>query len=74
MFHDTRESPCVTWFCAIREGMGAHLRVEWLKAERVRQSLSVTMAVYWKVGSFCLEFEYRGGLIRWPFLRSIVDW
>ena len=46
MFHDMRESLGVTsnWLCAFLEGgMGAHLRVEGLKAERVRQSLSVTM-------------------------------
>ena len=45
MFRDVRESLCVTWSCAFRKGMGAQLRVERLKAERVRQSLSVTMAV-----------------------------
>lgn len=44
-FHDVRESRCVTWLGAFLRGMGAHLRVEWLKAERVRQSLSVTMVV-----------------------------
>ena len=54
MFHDTRESPCVTWFCAFRKRVGAQLRVEWLKADRVRQSLLVAMVVYWKAGSFCL--------------------
>jgi len=43
MFGDARESLCVTWLCAFLKGMGAHLRVEWLKAERVRQSLSVIM-------------------------------
>jgi hypothetical protein len=42
MFRDVRESLCVTWLC---EGMGAHIRVERLKAERVRQSLLVTIGV-----------------------------
>jgi hypothetical protein len=60
MFHDMRESPCVqevsmlrnvgenlcvTWLCTFRKGMGSQLRVDRLKAERVRQSLLVTMAV-----------------------------
>ena len=63
MFHDMRESLCIqkvslfrgvreslriTWLCAFPKGMGAHIRVERLKAERVRQSLLVTMAVCWK--------------------------
>ena len=48
MFGDVRESICVTWLCAFLKGMGAHLRVERLKTERVRLSLSVTMAVCWK--------------------------
>ena len=43
MFRDVRESFCVTWLCALRKGMGAQLWVEWLKAERVRQSLLVAM-------------------------------
>ena len=42
-FRDMRESPCVTWLCAFLQGMGAHLRVEWLKAKRVRQSLLVAI-------------------------------
>lgn len=56
MFHDTRESLCVeevlmfcdvreclwvTWLCVLLRGKGAHFRVEWLKADRVRQILSV---------------------------------
>jgi hypothetical protein len=41
MFRDVREMLCVTWLC---EGIGVHIRVERLKAERVRQSLLVTMA------------------------------
>jgi hypothetical protein len=45
MFRDVRESLCVTWLCAFPKGMGAHIRVEWLKAERVRQSLLVTIGV-----------------------------
>ena len=44
MFGDVRESLCITWLCAFLKGMGAHLRVERLKTERVRESLSVTMA------------------------------
>ena len=54
MFHDMRESfcvqkvsmlrnLCVTWLCMFRKGMGSQLRVDRLKAERVRQSLLVTM-------------------------------
>ena len=42
MFQDVRESLCMTWFL---EDTGAHFRVEGLKAERVRQSLLVAMAV-----------------------------
>ena len=42
-FRDARDNPCVTWLCAFLQGMGAHLRVEWLNAERVRQSLLVTI-------------------------------
>ena len=41
MFRDVRESFCVTWVCFFLKGMGSHLRVEQLKAERVRQSLLV---------------------------------
>jgi uncharacterized protein YcbX len=51
MFHDMRESLCVTWLCAFLEEMGTHLRVGGLKAERVRQSLLVAMAVCWQGGS-----------------------
>ena len=40
---DVGESLCVTWLCASREGMGAHVPAERLKAERVRKSLLVTM-------------------------------
>ena len=54
MFHDMRESFCVTWLCAFCKGMGARLRVEWLEAEKVRQSLLVTMAVGWKGGKLDL--------------------
>ena len=43
MFRDVRESFWVTRLCALRKGMGAQLWVEWLKAERVRQSLLVAM-------------------------------
>jgi hypothetical protein len=52
IFHDMRESLCVTWLCAFLEYTGAHIRVEGLKAERVRNSLLVTMAGCWKPGSF----------------------
>ena len=52
MFHDMRENLCVTWLCAFLQGMGAHLRVELLKAERVRQILLLTMVECWKAGSF----------------------
>jgi len=45
MFHDMRESLCVTWPCVFLEDTGAHIRVERLKAERVRQSLLVAMVV-----------------------------
>ena len=44
-FRDVRESPCVTWLCAFLQGMGSHPRVEWLKAERVRQSLLVAILI-----------------------------
>jgi len=44
MFGEVRESLCVTWLCAFLKGMGAHLWVERLKAERVRHTLSVTMS------------------------------
>jgi hypothetical protein len=47
MFGEVRESLCVTWLCAFLKGMGAHLRVERLKAElRVCQSLLATMS-FW---------------------------
>lgn len=55
MFRDVGESVCAVWLCAFLEGMGAHVRVERLKAERVRKSLLATMAGYWKVGGFCLD-------------------
>lgn len=45
MFHDVRESFCATWLCTFLEDMGAHIQVEKLKAERVRQSLLAAMAV-----------------------------
>jgi hypothetical protein len=35
MFCDVRESLWVTWVCAFPKGMGAHIQVEQLKAERV---------------------------------------
>lgn len=57
---DAREGLGVPWLCAFLKGMGTHLRVEWLKAERVRQILLVTMAV-----SFWLGFK---------FLRSIMPY
>lgn len=43
-----REGPA--WYCVFLEGMGPQRRVEWLKAERVRQSLSAVMVVCWKAG------------------------
>jgi uncharacterized protein YcbX len=45
MFHDMRENLWVTWLCAFLEDTGAHLRIEGLKAERVRHSQLVAMAV-----------------------------
>ena len=51
MFHDVRESLCVTWLCAFLEDTSTHIRVEASKAESVRQSL---LAVCWKAGSFWL--------------------
>jgi len=62
MFHDMRESLWVTWLCAFLEDTGVHIRVEGLKAERVRQSLLVAMAVV----ESRKEFKYRGGLNRCP--------
>ena len=56
MFHDMRESLCVEkvsafrdaresfwgiWICAFFKRMGAHLRMERLNSDRVRQSLLV---------------------------------
>ena len=45
IFSEAVESLCVAWLCVFFPGIGAHLLVEWLKAERVRQSLLATMAV-----------------------------
>ena len=49
MFGDVRENLCVTWLCTSLKGMGAHVPVERLKAERVRKSLLVTMTGSWRV-------------------------
>ena len=57
MIRNVRENLCLIWFCTLRKGMGSHLRVDWLKAERVRRSLLVTMAVCWKEGSFWKGFR-----------------
>ena len=56
MFRGVGKSLCATWLCAFPEGMGAHVRAERLKAEKVRKSLLVTMAGCWKAGSFWLGF------------------
>ena len=75
MFHDVRESLCATWLCAFLEDTGAHIRVEGLKAERVRQSLLVAMVVCWKAGGFWLGFklEWRrcGDSRRWCSTQTI---
>lgn len=68
MLGDVREGLCITWLCAFLEGMGSHLRMERLKAERVRQSLLVTMAVCWNAGSLRLGFRYGVGSDEWPCL------
>jgi len=47
MFRDVGEGLCASWLSGFLEGMGAHVRVERLKAERVRKSLLVTMARCW---------------------------
>ena len=44
MFHDMKQNLWMTRLCAFLEDTGAHIRVEGLKAERVRQSRLVAMA------------------------------
>jgi len=41
MFRDVRETLCVTWLCAFLEDTGAQVRVEGLKAEKVRQRTTI---------------------------------